>query len=322
MARFILRRFLISIPLLLGISFLVFAIINLIPGSPIQAFEDNPRANPEDIARIRTNLGLDEPWPTRYFIWLGDAVRGDFGISLLNFTPITNRITAVLPNTLLLTGSSLAFSLIVSIPLGIFAAVKHGSWLDRVVTVGSTGAFAVPTFWLAFLLILLFSVQFRKWGLPAFPVSGTYDLRGGGGFLDRAQHLILPAVALGLGDLAIWTRYIRGQMLEVIRQDYVRTAEAKGLRQRVVLFSHAFRNALLPLVTLVGLSIPGVFNGAFVVEQIYAWPGMGRLSIDALQDRDYTLVMGTFMFFAVLTLLGNLLSDVLYGVLDPRIRYD
>lgn len=322
MARFILRRVLISIPLLIGISFLVFAIINLIPGSPIQAFENNPRAKPEDIARIRAHLGLDQPWPVRYFIWLGDAVRGDFGISLLNFTPITDRILAVLPNTILLTGSALGFALVVSIPLGVLAAVKRGSWLDRAITVGSTASFAIPTFWLAFLLILLFAVQLRQWGLPALPVSGTRDARGGGDILDRLQHLILPAVALGLGDLAIWTRYIRGQMLEVIRQDYVRTAEAKGLPSRLVLFGHAFRNALLPLITLVGLSIPGVFNGAFVVEQIYAWPGMGRLSIDALQDRDYTLVMGTFMLFAVLTLLGNLLSDVLYGVLDPRIRYD
>jgi len=322
MARFILRRVLISIPLLIGISFLIFASINLVPGSPIQDFENNPRANPQDIARIRSHLGLDQPWPVRYFVWLGDAVRGDFGVSLLNFTPITDRITAVLPNTILLTATALLVALVISIPLGVFAAVKRGSWIDRVVTVGSTAAFAIPTFWLAFLLILLFAVQFQRWGFPALPVSGTHDVRGGGGFLDRAQHLILPAIALSLGDLAVWTRYIRGQMLEVIRQDYVRTAEAKGLRERVVLFGHAFRNALLPLITLVGLSIPGIFNGAFVVEQIYAWPGMGRLSIDALQDRDYTLVMGCFMLFAVLTLLGNLLSDVLYGVLDPRIRYD
>jgi len=322
MTRYIFRRTLISIPLLIGISFLIFAIINLIPGSPIQAFEDNPRARPEDLARIRENLGLDEPWPVRYFVWLGDVVRGDFGVSLLNFTPVADRILAVLPNTLLLTGAALAFALIASVPLGVFAAVKRGSWLDRAVMVGSTATFAIPTFWLTFLLILLLAVQFRKWGLPALPVSGAYDARGGGGVLDRIEHLIIPAVALGIGDLAIWTRYIRNQMLEVIRQDYVRTAEAKGLRERSVLFIHAFRNALIPLVTLIGLSIPNIFNGAFVVEVIVAWPGMGRLSIDALLDRDYTLVMGAFMFFAVLTVLGNLIADILYGVLDPRIRYD
>lgn len=322
MARFILRRVLILIPLLLGISFLVFALVNLIPGSPIQAFENNPRASPEDVARIRRNLGLDDPWPVRYFIWLGKAVRGDLGVSLTNFTSVTDRVLGVLPNTVLLSGLSLVVALLVSIPLGVYSAVRRNSWIDHFVTVGSTAAFAVPIFWLGFLLILFFSVQFREWGLPSFPVTGTHDARGGGGFFDRAEHLILPALTLGLKDLAAWTRYIRGSMLEVIRQDYVRTAEAKGLRDRAVLYAHAFRNALIPLITLVGLSIPGIFGGAFLVEQVFAWPGMGRLSLEALQDRDYTLVMGTFMFFAVLTLLGNLIADVAYAVMDPRIRFD
>ncbi len=322
MGRFVIRRIAISIPLLVGISFLIFALINLIPGSPIQAYQDNPRARPEDIARIRENLGLDRPWPVRYFVWLGDAVRGDLGYSLLNGTPIADRIFAVLPNTLLLTGSALVVAIAFSIPLGIISAVKRNTWIDHVTTVGSTAGFAVPIFWLAFLLIILFAVKFREWGLPAFPVSGTYDARGGGGLFDRLQHLILPAIALGLKDLASWTRYIRGSMLGVVRQDYVRTAEAKGLDDRAVLYGHAFRNALIPLVTLVGLTVPGIFGGAFLVENIFAWPGMGRLAIDALQDQDYTVVMGAFMFFAVLTLLGNLLADVAYAFLDPRIRYD
>ena len=322
MARFILRRTLILIPLLLGISFLIFALVNLIPGSPIQAFEENPRARPEDIARIRENLGLNEPWSVRYFIWLGDALRGNLGYSLTNFTPVADRVLGVLPNTVLLTGASLLAALLISIPLGIYSAVKRNTWIDHVVTVGSTAAFAVPIFWLGFLLILVFAVQFKEWGWPAFPVSGTHDARGESGLFDRLQHLALPALALGLKELAAWTRYIRGSMLEVIRQDYVRTAEAKGLRDRGVLYTHALRNALIPLITLVGLSIPGIFGGAFLIEQIFAWPGMGRLSLEALQDRDYTLVMGAFMFFAVLTLVGNLLADVAYAVLDPRIRYD
>lgn len=322
MARFILRRVLIMIPLLLGISFLIFALVNLIPGSPIQAVADNPRASPEDVARIRENLGLNDPWPVRYFIWLGDAVRGDLGYSLTNFTSVSDRVLGVLPATVLLSGTSLLAALLISIPLGVYSAVRRNSWIDHVVTVGSTAAFAVPIFWLGFLLILVFAVQFQKWGLPSLPVSGTHDARGGGGFFDRAEHLLLPAVALGLKDVAAWTRYIRGSMLEVIRQDYVRTAEAKGLRNRAVLYAHAFRNALIPLITLVGLSIPSVFGGAFLIEQVFAWPGMGRLSLDALQDRDYTLVMGAFMFFAVLTLLGNLIADVAYAVMDPRIRFD
>lgn len=322
MARFVLRRVLIMIPLLLGISFLIFALVNLIPGSPISAVADNPRARPEDVARIRENLGLNEPWPVRYFIWLGDAVRGDLGYSLTNFTSVSDRVLGVLPATVLLSGTSLLAALLISIPLGVYSAVRRNSWIDHVVTVGSTAAFAVPIFWLGFLLILVFAVQFQKWGLPSLPVSGTHDARGGGGFFDRAEHLLLPALALGLKDVAAWTRYIRGSMLEVIRQDYVRTAEAKGLRDRVVLYAHAFRNALIPLITLVGLSIPSVFGGAFLIEQVFAWPGMGRLSLDALQDRDYTLVMGAFMFFAVLTLIGNLIADIAYAAMDPRIRFD
>lgn len=322
MARFVLRRVLIMIPLLIGISFLIFALVNLIPGSPISAVADNPRARPEDVARIRENLGLNEPWPVRYFIWLGDAVRGDLGYSLTNFTSVSDRVLGVLPATVLLSGTSLLAALLISIPLGIYSAVRRNSWIDHIVTVGSTAAFAVPIFWLGFLLILVFAVQFQKWGLPSLPVSGTHDARGGGGLFDRAEHLLLPALALGLKDVAAWTRYIRGSMLEVIRQDYVRTAEAKGLRDRAVLYAHAFRNALIPLITLVGLSIPSVFGGAFLIEQVFAWPGMGRLSLDALQDRDYTLVMGAFMFFAVLTLLGNLIADIAYAVMDPRIRFD
>jgi len=322
MLRFIIRRVVVSIPLLLAISFLIFALINLIPGSPISLIEDNPRARPEDIARIRENLGLNEPWPARYFVWLSNALRGDLGYSLVNFTPVADRILGAMPNTLLLSGASLIFSLVVAIPLGVVSAVRRGSLFDREVAVTSTVAYSVPIFWLGFLLILLFAVQFRNWGLPALPVSGAYDARGGGGFLDRAEHLILPAFALGLKDLAVWTRYIRGQLLEVIQQDYVRTAAAKGLPDRIVLYSHALRNALIPLVTLVGLSLPGLFAGAILIENVFAWPGMGRLSVDALQERDYTLVMGTFMLFAILTVFGNLLADVLYGVLDPRIRYD
>ena len=320
MARFITRRLLQMIPLLLGITFLVFALINLIPGSPIQAFEFNPRARPEDIARIRENLGLNEPWPTRYFYWLSDAVRGDFGYSLINATSVTDRIAGVLPNTLLLTGSSLLFALILAVPLGVYSAVRRNSWFDHLVTIGSTATFAIPTFWLGLMMIVLFAVKFQEWGWPSLPVSGTYNFRGGGDLLDRARHLIMPAVALGIVQLAGWTRYIRGSMLEVLRQDFIRAASAKGLKDQSVLYVHALRNALLPLVTLIGLTIPELFGGAFFIEQIFAWNGVGRLTLDALNDRDYTVVMGTFTILAVLTLFGNLIADVLYAVLDPRIR--
>jgi peptide/nickel transport system permease protein len=309
------------IPLLFGITFLTFALINLIPGSPIQRFEFDPRARPQDIENIRRNLGLDKPWPVRYVYWVSDAVRGNLGYSLINAKPVTDRIMSRIPATLILTGTSLLIALVVSIPLGIYAAVKRNTWFDHAVNIGSTAVFAVPTFWLGLLMIIVFAVKFQEWGLPSMPASGSHDFRGGGGFFDRLEHLIMPAVALALVQLASWTRYVRSSMLEVIRQDFVRTAQAKGLRDQSVLYVHAFRNAILPLVTLIGLTLPELFGGAFFIEVIFAWNGLGRLTVDALNERDYTLIMGVFTILAVLTLLGNLLADVLYAVFDPRIRY-
>lgn len=322
MARFVARRLLQMIPLLLGISFLTFAIVNLVPGSPVDEFVFNPRAKPADIQRIKENLGLDRPWPERYVNWLGDAVRGDLGLSLINFTPVTDRILNVLPNTLLLTVSSLVLALGVAIPVGMLAALRRNTLFDHAVNILSTVVFAVPTFWLGLMLILVFAVKFHEWGWPALPVGGTQSLRGESGLLDRLQHLLLPMVALAAVQLASWTRYIRSSVLEVNRLDFVRTAEAKGLRQRVINYRHVFRNALLPLVTLVTLTLPDLFGGALLIETIFAWNGIGRLAYDAALQSDYTLIMGTVLMFSVLTLLANLAADVAYVLLDPRIRYD
>jgi peptide/nickel transport system permease protein len=321
MAAFIIQRLLISIPLLLGITFVTFVIVNA-QGNPVADLQRNPRFRPADIERIRENLGLNEPVTLRYFKWVSNLARGDLGISLSNATPVRDRIVAVLPNTVLLAGVSLLVSLLVSIPLGVYAAMKRGTWFDNGVTVLSVAAFAMPSFWLALLLILIFASQFREWGLPSLPVSGMYNVRGGGGFLDRVEHLILPVVALSIGDLAVWTRYIRSQMLEVIQQDYVRTARAKGLAANAVVYGHALRNALLPLVTLVTLSLPGIVGGAFIVETVFAWPGLGRLTVEAARKSDYTLILGTVLMISVLTLLANLLADVVYAAIDPRIRYE
>jgi len=320
--RFVLQRLIQMVPLLLGITFLTFAIVNLVPGSPIARVEMNPRATPADVARIRENLGLDRPWPERYVYWLGDVIQGDLGISLINYTPVTDRIFNVLPNTLLLTGTSLILALGLAIPLGLRAAVMRNSPFDHTLNVLTTVLFAMPTFWFGLLLILLFAVQFNQWGFPALPVGGTQDLRGESGVVDRIQHLILPAVALAGVQLASWTRYIRSSVLEVIRLDFVRTAEAKGLRQRAVLYGHAFRNAVLPLVTLVGLTLPELFGGALLIERIFAWNGIGRLAYDAALSSDYTLIMGTVLMFAVLTIFANLAADIAYALLDPRIRYE
>ena len=322
MARYVVRRLLGMVPLLLGVTFLTFGLMNLLPGSPVSDLKFNPRMRPQDVARIERNLGLDQPWPERYARWLVGVAQGDLGLSLTNATPVRDRILNVLPNTLLLTTSALVFALLLAVPLGIYAAVRHRSWFDRAATVASVAAFAMPSVWLALLLVILFALKFREWGLPALPAGGMRDLRQGGGVLDRVEHLILPTVALGLVQVGVWASYIRSSMLEVLRQDFVRTAQAKGLRQRAVLYRHAFRNAFLPLVTLVGLALPGLFGGAILVESIFAWNGIGLLTIQAVGQRDYTLVMGTTLMFAVLTMLGNLVADLLYAALDPRIRYD
>src|SRR5579884_499693 len=213
MARYILRRLLQMIPLVLGITFLTFAIINLVPGSPVTNLSfSNPRLRPQDIANINHNLGLDKPWPERYVIWLWHLLHGNLGFSYINGTPVLDRILTVLPNTLLLTGTALLFAFIFSIPLGIYSATRRNTLFDHLVTIGSTAAYAIPTFWLGLMMILLFAVKFHQWGLPALPVGGTHNLRGQSGLLDWIKHLIMPAIALGIVSLAGWTRYIRGSM--------------------------------------------------------------------------------------------------------------
>ncbi|CAN5757620.1 oligopeptide ABC transporter permease AppB [soil metagenome] len=321
MTAYIVRRLLQMIPLVVGVSFLTFAIVSFVPGSPISSLQLNPRARPEDIERIRQNLGLDRPWYERYFVWLLDVVQGDLGLSLTNFTPVTERILGVLPNTLLLTATALAIALLVSVPLGVTAAVRHNSLFDHVTTILVTAFAAIPSFWLALLMIILFAVKFDEWGLPTLPAQGMEDLRGQTGILDRIEHLVLPASALALAQIAGWTRFIRSSMLETVNQDFVRTARAKGLAERAVIYRHAFRNAMLPLVTLVGLALPELFGGAYLIEQIFAWNGLGRLAFNATQSNDYTLIMGATLLFAVLTMLGNLFADVVYALADPRIRY-
>jgi len=320
--RYISRRLLQMIPLLLGISFLVFAMINLVPGSPLDRYQNTPGVRRADLERISATLGLDQPWYLRYFTWLGNALRGDFGFSFTNFSPVSGLLADTIPNTLLLTGSAIVFSLGLAIPLGIFCAIKRGSLFDNIVTVLSTAFYSIPSLWLGLMFIIVFAVLFQRWDLPSLPVSGERTLRGESGFLDRVQHLILPMLTLGLVQLAGWTRYIRSEMLEVIRLDFVRTAEAKGLASRVVLMRHAFRNAVLPLITLVGLNIPDLFAGALIIENVFGWNGVGRLTVNALQTNNYSVAMAAVMMLAVLTVLGNLIADVLYAVFDPRVRFD
>ncbi len=321
MLRFIVRRLLQMIPILFGITLITFLIINA-AGSPLQNMEFNPRVKPEDIERIRRNLGLDDPVWKRYFIWVSHVLRGDLGLSLINFRPVTARIQEVILNTLLLSSISITLSLLIAVPLGVYAAVHRNGIVDRVTSVFAVAGYAVPTIWLGMLLILLFSVQFSKWGFPSLPVGGVRDLRSDGGIRDRMEHLILPITALVMPQIAVWLFYVRSNMIEVIQQDYMRAAAAKGLKRKTVLYGHGFRNVLIPLVTLLGLSIPDVFAGSLIVENVFAYPGMGRLAITAINDKDHTLVMGITLMFAVLVIVGNLIADILYAVVDPRIRLD
>lgn len=321
MTAYLVRRFLQMIPILLGVTIITFIIINA-KGSPFDSIRFDPRIRPEDIARLERSYGLDKPLVERYFVWLKAISRGDLGISIQNHQDVTTRIFDVLPNTLRLAISSTIIAFAIALPVGIIAAVKRNSIFDRIVNVLSVASFAIPTVWLGLMLIILFAVKFNTWGLPTLPVGGTEDLRNGGGFWDRIEHMILPVTALTIPQVGVWISYIRSAMLEVINQDYVRTARAKGLGQRVVLLTHAFRNALLPVITIVGLSIPDIFGGALITESVFAYNGMGLLTINAISQKDYPLVMGTTLIYAALVLIGNLLADILYTIADPRVRLE
>jgi peptide/nickel transport system permease protein len=314
MGRYLVRRLLQVIPLLFGITLLVFLLVNAVPGNPVSDLAFQPGVRPEDVEAIKHSLGLDQPLYKRYFTWLGNVVQGDFGNNMVTHRPVIRDIRERLPNTLKLTVAAFILAILFAVPVGVYAAVRRNTWFDNLATFGAVAGVAIPRFWFALMMILIFAVTLR-W-LP----SGGTQAYGGGGLGDQLKHLIMPAVTLAIAEMAGWTRYIRGQMLEVIRQDYIRTATAKGLRERVVIFRHALRNALLPLVTLMGLSIPEFFSGALIIETIFSWPGIGRLTYDAAVARNYTVIMATVLMSAALTILGNLLADIGYSLLDPRVK--
>jgi peptide/nickel transport system permease protein len=326
---YLLRRLLGSIPLLLGILTVIFFIIHLAPGDPTARFF-NPNVSPEVIEQMRRNLGLDQPLHIQYFKWLSAFLRGDFGYSFGQMRPISEILPEVLWNTLQLTLISLVIIFVLGMLIGIVQAVRQYSLADNVLTFLALFFYSMPSFWLALMLILLFSLKAAQWGLPTwlqFPAAqmmsvGAEYLPPGAQLVDRLEHLFLPAVALGIGSAAGVARYMRGSMLEVIHQDFIRTARAKGLSERTVIFKHALRNALIPIVTLLGLYLPFLLSGAVLVETIFSWPGMGRLIVDAIFQRDYPLVMATSFVISAIVIFGNLISDVLYAVVDPRIRND
>jgi peptide/nickel transport system permease protein len=318
--KYLFKRLLQLVPLLIGISVISFFVIHLAPGDPTNLFT-TPNVKPEELVRIRANFGLDKPVIVQYFYWLVNILKGNFGVDLLTGRSVVSEISERLPATLLLTGSAYVLTFLLAIPLGVISAVRKNSWFDKSVTFFSFAGMATPSFWLALILMLVFAVK-----LDWLPAVGMYSftLRNAPWFIrvwDVFLHLILPVTTMTLVSLAGLTRYQRAAMLEILNKDYIRTARAKGLPERVVIFKHALRNALIPIVTIFGLSLPDIFGGAFIIETVFGWPGMGRLGVQAVFQRNYPLIMGIVMFSAFLIIIGNLLADLLYAWVDPRIRY-
>jgi peptide/nickel transport system permease protein len=317
MGRFVLRRFLQAIPTFFGITLVSYTALRLAPGDPVLFLVGGTQnMRPEDLAAVRAAYGLDQPLPIQYLTWLTHLLTGDFGRSFQYRRPVIEMIQAALPNTILLSGLALTMTLLVGVPLGLLAARYRGGWADRLIRILGVAGHAVPEFWFGLMFILILSVQFR-----VFPVGGMTTV-GNEGFDvgDRFSHLVGPVLTLSLAGIANYSRYMRTETLEVLGQDFIRTARAKGLRDNAVLFIHALRNALLPLVTAVGTQVAFLLSGTFVIEHVFSWPGMGRLTYEATRSKDYPIVMAAIVIASVMLLLSYIARDVAYGVVDPRVR--
>ena len=316
MGRYVLRRVLQALPLLALVSVGSFLILKLAPGGPLAAYEANPDVTAADLERLRQAFGLDEPLPLQYLSWAGRFVVGDWGYSFAYHQPVLELIAERLPNTIYLMGTVYLLTLVLALPIGIFVAVRQYSWLDNLVTSATFAFLSTPTFWLGLLLIMVFGLQLRWFPLGAMATPDKpFDV------IDRLHHLVLPVLTLALVGIGGYTRYLRTSMLETINQDYIRTAWAKGLTERGVVLRHALKNAAIPLVTVAALDVPDLFVGALVTEQIFGWPGMGRLFWDAATRYDFPVLMGILAVSSGLIVMANLFADVVYGYLDPRIRY-
>ena len=316
MTRYLLDRVGQNLILLGLVSIIGFAVLHLAPGGPLAQFALTPGLTQADLARIAHQLGLDRPLPIQYWEWFRRMAVGDWGRSYRDNQPVLSVIRSHLFATFELMISSTLIAVLLGTWVGVIGAIRRYSLFDYLATVGAMIALSIPTFWFGLVVIYIFSVNLR-W----LPPGNLYTI-GNGSFLDYAYHLIAPALVLALVTIAIWSRYMRSSMLEVVNQDYIRTARAKGLPETQVLIEHALRNALLPMITIAGLQLPTLLSGALVTETVFTWPGMGRLFLDSIGYRDYPMVMGILMFSAVLVLAGNLLADLCYAIADPRIRLD
>ncbi len=315
MLKYLVRRIAQTAALLLVVSVVVFALVTQAPGGPSILLDRN--MGPDEVARMRAILGLDQPLYVQYVRWLGQVLRGNLGISYQAGLPVTEIIRQMLPNTLLLSAAALALSLVVAIPTGVISAARPYTALDHTVTFLCFFGISIPTFWFGLMLIVVFSIA-----LGWLPPGGMQTIGGTRSAIDIGRHLILPAVVLGAANMALFARYTRSSTMAVLRADYVRTARSKGLAERAVLYRHALRNALITIVTVVGLQLPRLVGGAAITETVFAWPGMGSLAVRAAFERDYPMIMGITLVISLVVAASSLLVDLVYVYIDPRIRYD
>ncbi|RLT13522.1 MAG: ABC transporter permease [Planctomycetota bacterium] len=329
MIHYMLRRLAIGAMTLVVITWLVYGLARNMPGTPLTVAmgETDPsrKLNPIDLERMKKAYGLDKPWYSAYFLWLGNVVQGDLGRSISRKQPVTTLIGERIGPTLALSAAALALTWAMAVPLGLYASARSGTADERAVSFLLYVLYSFPTFVAALFLQIIFAVWLRgtRWELPLFGMNGdATDATWLARMLDLARHAILPVICQTYVSLAWYSRFIHSTMEEVVRQDFIRTARAKGAGPSRVLFHHAFRNTLIPLVTLLGLSLPGLLGGSVIVEQIFTWPGMGRLFFESIRERDYPTIMGLTLLFSLLTLAGQLLADLLYCVVDPRVSVE
>jgi peptide/nickel transport system permease protein len=322
MAVFLVRRIIGAVPLLLFVSVTVFALLHAAPGGPTGAYMRRGSMNAADLAALEEKLGLNDPLPIQYGKWLGRVLQGDLGIAVTTKRPVAVEILDRLPNTLTLMAVAWVVTLLIAIPVGILSAIRQYSKFDHAVTTLTFIGQSIPIFWFGLILLLVFYMKLENpfTGEPLLPAGGVSTMGAPFSLTDRVKHLILPVTMLAAGWVAWYSRFLRASMLETIHQDYVRTARAKGLSERLVVLRHGFRNAAIPLVTLMALDVPFLFTGALFTEVIFAWPGMGRLFYAAAERRDYGLLMAIIMITSALIILANILADMIYAWLDPRIR--
>ncbi len=319
MLQYLTKRLLISIPTLLAISLILFAVLALAPGDPMAEFASNPAITAEIRENIRKSLGLDQPIYVRYFKWVWAALHGDLGYSFNSRSPVINLILQRLNTTLWIVGSGYLLGILIAFPLGIISAVKRYSWIDKVTTTIAFLGISLPPFFTGIVMIIVFSVKFK---LLPFVYDGTLEVNNFNSFLEQIKQSIMPVTVLGLYQAALLMRFIRSSVLEELTHDYVRTAYAKGLTQGQILINHILRNAMIPVVTLVALDIPAIFTGALITEQVFRVPGIGSLLIDSIERSDTPVVMGITFIYAVLIVIFNLVADLTYGFLDPRVKYN